>query len=105
MRHSYAKEKLGAAVQSMVSDPGDIKTRLWHAFLIFHTLSEKDFSDEYKDEWTFIHSTLTKEEPSYDKNGNLTTGRVENTLKVLDERTCQVIAEKIASLSYKLRQG
>lgn len=103
MRHQYAKEKLGSAVHSMATDKGDIKTRLWHAFLIFHTLSERDFGDEFKEDWNFIYNSLTTEEPSYDDKGEVTTGRIQNTLKVLDEKTCVEIAERISNLAAKLR--
>ena len=103
MRHNYAKEKLSAAVHSMASDPGDIGTRLWHAFQIFHTLSEKDFGEEYKDDWNFIYNSLTVEEPSYDEKGNLTMGRVENTLKAISESQSIRIIERIVSLASRLR--
>ncbi len=103
MRHHYALEKLGSAVHSMATDRGDLRTRLWHAYLIFHTLSEKDFADEYKEDWNFIYSTLTREQPSYDDKGEVTTGRVQNTLKVIDEDTCVEIAERISNLASRLR--
>ena len=103
MRHHYALEKLGSAVQSMATDPADIKTRLWHAYLIFHTLSEKDFADEYKEDWNFINNKLKTEEPSYDQKGDVTTGRVQNTLSKLSENSCIAIAEKITFLETRLR--
>jgi hypothetical protein len=103
MKHLYALEKLASAVHSMATDPGDIKVRLWNAFLIFHTLSEKDFANEYHEDWKFIYKSLTTEEPSYNEKGEVTTGRVENTLKILDEDACVKIAERIANLESKLR--
>lgn len=103
MRHHYALEKLGSAVHSIETDRGDFRTRLWQASLIFHTLSEKDFADEYKEDWNFIYSTLTREQPSYDDKGEVTAGRVQNTLKGLDEDTCVEIAERISNLAARLR--
>lgn len=103
MRHRYAKEKLGAAVRSMATDKGDIKTRIWNAFQIFHTLSEKDFSEELQGEWNFIFNSLTTEEPSYNTNGELTDGKVQNTLKILSEDQCVQIAERISKLEIRLR--
>lgn len=102
MKQHYAKEKLTSAVYSMVTDPGEIRTRLWNAFQIFHTLTENDFADENKDDWNFIYTNLTKEEPSYDDNGEITTGEVQNTLKILDESICIEIAKRIVNLAFRL---
>ena len=99
MKQDYAKAKLTAAIHSMVTDPGEIRTRLWNAFQIFHTLTENDFADENKDDWNFIYANLTKEEPTYGDNGEITTGKVQNTLKTLDENTCIKIAERIVELA------
>ncbi len=103
MRHSYAREKFGAAVESMATSRGDIKSRLWSAFLIFHTLKEDDFPNELKEYWNSIYSALTTEEPTYDANGDVTDGRVQNTLKVIDEDKCVEIANKITELNALLR--
>ena len=103
MRHSYAREKLGAAVESMATGRGDIKSRLWYAFLIFHTLKEDDFPEELKEKWNSLHGDLTTEEPSYDSNGEVTDGRVQNTLKVIDDDKCVEIANKIMELYFLLK--
>lgn len=103
MRHHYALEKLDSAIHSMTTDNGDIRTRLWNAYLIFHTLSEKDFADEYKEDWNFIYKTLSTEQPSYDNIGQVTIGKVQNTLMALDENTCIEIAERILKLASRLR--
>jgi hypothetical protein len=103
MRHSYAKEKIAAAVESMANSPDDIKSRLWGAFLIFHTLTEKDFPDELKEYWNVIYDDLTQEEPSYDENGEVSNGKVQNTLKVIDDTKCVEIARKITELNAFLK--
>lgn len=97
------KEKFAAAVETMANSTGDIKSRLWGAFLIFHTLTEKDFPDELKEYWNSIYNDLTREEPSYDKNGEVTEGKVQNTLKVIDETKCAEIARKITELNAFLK--
>jgi hypothetical protein len=101
MTHFYAKQKLGSAVRSMASDPGDIKERLWHAYQIFHALNERYFSDELKEDWTSIYQRLTTEPESYNANGEVTTGRVQNTLAKLDAQTCVNIAQSICELESK----
>jgi hypothetical protein len=103
MRHSYAKEKFGVAVNALAVGTGDIRDRIWDAFLSFHTLSEKDFSDELQEDWDFIYTRLTKEEPTVEDNGYVTTGKVQNTLRKLDIDTCVEIAQKIYELNIKLR--
>lgn len=99
MKQDYAKEKLTAAIHSMATDPGGIRTRLWNAFQIFHTLTENDFADENKKDWNFIYNSLTNEKPTYDDSGKITTGKVKNTLNTLDENTCIKIAERIVELA------
>ncbi len=99
MRHSYAREKFSAAVESMATNRGGVKARLWGAFLIFHTLKENDFPDELKEYWNSIYGDLTTEEPSYDENGEVTDGRVQNTLKMISEDKCVEIANKITELN------
>lgn len=103
MRHSYAREKIGAAIESMATNRGDIKIRLWGAYLIFHTLKEDDFPEDLKEYWNSIYNDLTTEEPSYGANGEVTDGRVQNTLKVIDEDKCVEIAKKISELNALLR--
>ena len=103
MGSSYAREKLGAAVYSLATSPGNIKTRLWGAYLSFHTLKDNDFPDEYKDDWKFIHDSLTTANPSVDDKGEVTTGKVQNTLKTLDEDVCIQIAERICDLESRLQ--
>jgi len=87
----------------MATDKGNIRTRIWNAFLIFHTLSKNDFSVELQEDWDFIYNSLTSQEPTYDKKGEVVSGKVQNTLKVLSEDKCVEIAERIVELETKLR--
>lgn len=103
MRLNYAKEKLGSAVRSISNDRGNIKTRIWNAYLIFHTLSENDFSEELKEDWNFIYNNLTIEEPTHNEKGEVTDGKVQNTLKLLSEDKCVEIVNRIVELEAKLR--
>lgn len=105
MKHHYALEKLDSAVHSLETDRGDLRTRLWNAYMFLHTLSEKDFADEYKEDWNFIYRSLTRELPTYDDRGEVPTGRVQNTLRILGEDTCLEIAESISKLASRLRRN
>lgn len=102
MRHSYAREKFGVAVNEMATGTGDIRDRIWHAYLSFHPLTEKDFSDELKDDWNQIYQSLTKEEPSYNDKGEVTIGKVQNTLNKMDTESCVELAQLICDLNSKL---
>lgn len=69
------------------------------------TLSEKDFADEYKDDWNFINDSLKAAEVSPDDQGKVRKGRVQTTLDGLDEETCVSIAERICNLEARLRDA
>ncbi len=104
MKHGYAKEKMGGAVYSLATGTGTLKERIWYAYLSFSNLKEKDFPDELKEEWKFIYTTLINEPPSYSASGEVTNGRVQNTLETLDQDTCATITKSIYELNAKLRQ-
>ncbi|NLU90629.1 hypothetical protein [Chitinophaga sp. Ak27] len=103
MRHSYAREKFGVAVNTLATGTSDIRDRIWYAYLSFHTLTEKDFSEELKEDWLTIYNSLTTEEPTYDDKGEVTIGKVQNTLRKLDTKSCMDLAQKICDLNTKLR--
>jgi len=103
MKYKYAKEKLTAAIYSMVTGIGPIRVRLFFAFQTFPRLSGDHFPDELKDDWNFIHNNLTAKEPSYDGQGNVTEGRVQNTLQELGDVECVEIATRMFELYSKLQ--
>lgn len=102
MTYSNATEKFDNAVNAMASDTGTIRTRIWKAYLSFHTLSEKDFSDDLKTDWNYIYSNLTKEEPTFDDEGEVIVESVHNTLLKTNIEDCIKIAERICVLDTKL---
>lgn len=103
MRHSYAKEKFSVAVNSLATGKGTMQDRIWNAYRSFHTLDRNDFPDDLKGDWDKIYNTLTREEASYDKNGQVTTGKVQNTLAKISNQEASEIAELICELEAKLR--
>lgn len=102
MRQTYAKEKFSSAVAVLKKGSKDLKSSIWDAYLIFHPLSENDFSDELKDDWNFIHRELTTENPSYNEAGEVTEGKVQNTLKKMSEGKCTEIVKRIIDLEKRL---
>jgi hypothetical protein len=105
MRHSYAKEKMGVAVRALATSQKNIRERIWTAYLSFHTLKEDDFPEELREDWNFIETHLTREEPTKDERGEVTIGRVQNSLAKMNGELCEEIAEKICDLNSQLRRS
>jgi muramoyltetrapeptide carboxypeptidase LdcA involved in peptidoglycan recycling len=103
MRHTYAIEKLSAAKSILSSRKGDIRSRLLDAYLKFHTLSEDDFPEDLKDDWLYVHNGLTSEKPTIDSQGEVISGKLQNTLKIIDEDICNKIVSRILFLETQLR--
>ena len=104
MKYHYAKEKLGAAVFTLATGPQRIQNRLGYAFLAFHTLKETDFPEHLQKEWEFIQSSFVTEEPTYDDKGDITDGRMQNTLKTMDDDQCVELSKRIFELYSSLMQ-
>lgn len=102
MTYANTTEKFDLAVTAMASGTGNIRARIWKAYLSLHMLSESDFSDELKEDWNFIYSNLTKEKPEYDDEGEVTIESVQNSLRSIGTDGCVAIAERICHLDAKL---
>ena len=96
--YSYTVEKLTAALESLATHPGDARERLGSAFLIFHTLTEKDFPPEYQEKWKWVMDKITKSGPILDYKGDVWRGSVENTMRRIKNKT----ASKILKVIYEL---
>ncbi len=81
IKHSYAREKLGLAIEVMATDEGDVRQRLLHAYMLFHPVKANHFPQKLQNKWNSIYQQLTKLGPKYDCNGKHIIGSVENTLK------------------------
>jgi len=95
---NYAREKLSSAVQELAIGSGDVRERLYNAFLAMHTLKEDDFPEEYREDWKWIMEQLTRYEPILDHNGKVFIGSVQNTLQRIKNKTGAKIAKKIFDL-------
>ncbi len=96
MSKKYPKSKIAVAIHRMVIDDGDLKSRLLGAFYNIMTLKEDDFPLELKDDWNFIHNTLT----TYNGLESL----VEDNLNRMELETCISIAERLYTLNEKLNE-
>lgn len=71
IQYSYAKEKLAATIESLATDPNDVRKRLSKSYLIFHTLNENDFPVELQEDWKWIMKELNKYDPIYNVKGEV----------------------------------
>jgi len=97
-RYSYTNEKLFQAIEILATGRGDVRARLWPAFLAVHTLTIDNFPEDLRDDWQFIYDNLTKYEPIYNHEGKVSVGSVQNTLRRIKNKTGSKIAEKFFNL-------
>lgn len=106
MKHSYASEKLEAAIYTLATGRGTIRDRLFYAWQCFMNLEELHFPDELVPEFKKIMNSLCSESaPSgiiKGSEGNVTEGKVQNTLKDLTVDECVNIAKQIYELKFQV---
>lgn len=90
----YPKEKLTTAVSIMATHPGDIKDRLFKAFLEFHTIGN-EMPKPFRNEYEWIVQELTKV-------GDDVDGRVLATLKTMTDDHALEIASRIVDLAFQM---
>lgn len=100
----YAQEKLGTAIYDLATSPGNIRHRLWQAYLRFHTLSEDYFPEELKATWNELSAILEAKDAIRDDKGEVIVGSVENTLQSLSDDECSDIAKRIYNLYSELNR-
>jgi hypothetical protein len=93
----YAFEKFSLAVLELAIGKGDVRSRLYDAWLQFHTVSTNDLPIELREELNWINSMLTRCEASYPGES-----KVLATLRGMRNSTGQKIAYKIVSMTDKL---
>jgi hypothetical protein len=101
---SYAREKLGLAVNKMRTNPGCIRDRLKQAFK--HDLSavmERDFTGQDLKDWKWIMSKVGRKGPTIGEDGEVMpySGGIDNSLVGLHKETYIKIAEKLCYLADK----
>ncbi len=94
-RSSYALEKFSSAVRALATGPGDVRSRLLGAYLIFHTVGREDLPSSLRRDFQWIVRMLTRREPRW-KDG----GRLQAPLARMQNRTGARIARKIVDIEY-----
>jgi len=92
MNLQYAREKLGAAVDALVSGAGSLKERIWTAYLCFHPLTTKDFGPDLVGRFKGIEAFLTDADP----NGG--EGTVKAALAAMSDDDCSQLASRLLCL-------
>lgn len=91
---TYAHEKLLVAVESMATSAATLQDRLYHGYMSFHPLQERDFDDpEMRAQYAQIMAGLTTV-----KTGPASEGYVKNTLAAMSDDEAERIADLIFSL-------
>lgn len=98
----YAQEKLGTAIYDLATGTGDIRHRLFQAYLRFHTLSDDYFPEELKATWNELSAMLESKDAIRSHKGEVNIGSVENTLESITEEECSDIAKRIYNLNSEL---
>lgn len=86
----------------LATGQGDVRSRLYFAYLRVGGLTKDDFPKEFQKDWEWIVSELTKYGPTYKPNGDLWQGALEHTLDRIRNSTGRKIAEKIFDIGWRL---
>lgn len=100
--YRYAREKLFSAVEILATFPDDVRSRIKCAYMEFHPLNEDHFPDDLKEDWNWVHNSITKCGPKFNHAGEVVVGSVENTMSHIRKKTGTEIAARIFSIFYKL---
>jgi hypothetical protein len=92
----YALEKLAAAVHSLAVGPGDVRSRLYSAFVDIFILTPEDFPPSFRRRYRSIRYQLSK------RQARGREGRVVATLSRMRNSTGSTIARKIVDLYDRL---
>ena len=101
-RYKYAEDKLSTAVYILATGKGDVRSRLFDAFMEFHPVNSDDFPAELLEDWLWIKKQLTKFGPVYGADNEVKMGSVRHTLNRIKNSTGEKIAQRIYNLSANL---
>ena len=104
-RWSYADEKLTRATHLLAVLPGDVRSRLFHAFMEFHPLKDSDFPPKLQRHYRWVMRQLTKRGPVFDYKGEVSRGSVEYTLSHIRNSTGSKIAERLVMLHDRIQEA
>ena len=102
-QYIYAKQKLVVTIESLATDPDDVRKRLSKSYILFHMLTEDDFPTELQKDWKWIIKELTRFGPYY-VSGVMLRCSVENTMKKVKNSTGVKIGERLYKLHNKINK-
>jgi hypothetical protein len=97
-RLSYAYTKFSEAVSELTVGEGDVRSRLYDAYLFLCRVALSDLPEELRNDFKWICDQLTKYEPFYDRQS-----RLQATLLRIKNRTGAKIARRIVALRDQIR--
>lgn len=109
----YALEKFFVAVQLLATGPGDVRSRLYNAYISFHPVRPEDLPEDLRGDYEWIHDQLTKYDEMYPGQKNslqqagrkdLLPGSVLATLSRIKNRTGVKIADRIFKIYVELEE-
>ena len=98
----YAREKLEAALRTLATGAGDVRSRLQEAYEVFHPLRRDHLPDELKQDHDWIMTQLTKHKPSRNYRGDVVKGSVEVSLGRMRNSTGVKIAKRLLYIRDRL---
>jgi hypothetical protein len=103
--YTYALEKLSDAVRTLAICEGDVRSRLWLAFLGFQPLQAEHLPPTLQADFQLIMHELTRREPrdEYDQREWNIDGAVKANLKRMQNRTGSSIAKRIVDLQHQVQ--
>jgi hypothetical protein len=96
--YSYAQEKLGLAVYSLVS-VSRIRTRLFNAFRVLAALKARDLPEHLRHDYLAFWRALTWLPPE-----KATRGAILTTLNTMSDREVDALAKKIFEFYVRLSE-
>ncbi len=105
--YDYALEKFGVAVRHLAIGPGDVRSRLWPAYLKFHVLQVHHIPEDLRADFERVNNELTKREPqdkvwSESEQDYVPEGRVPANLRRMRNSTGAKIAKRIYRINLRL---
>jgi len=100
--HRYAYEKFSSALGSLAIGPGDVRGRLWAAYLHFHPVREKHLPDDLHEDYQWVLQQLTRYGPARGRDGKIILDSIQETLRRIRNSTGSRIAERILRIYSQL---
>ncbi len=97
----YVSEKIYSATRALAILPGDVRSRLYFAYLQFHVINKEDLPKELQDdfEWIIKKIQIYHKPPEYSKQDTLKASFLR-----MKNKTGTEIAKKIFDIYYKLNK-